>query len=460
MKLWGGRFNTGADEAASSFNSSLSFDKRLFMYDIQGTVAHAKMLGKQNIIPTADVEKIIEGLEKILADIQGGTLIIDGNAEDIHSFIETELTHRIGDAGKRVHTARSRNDQVCLDMRMYVRDEIFKIHVALLNLLTVLTDTAKAHVDTIMPGFTHLQKAQPITLAHHCLAYVQMFIRDFERLEDCRKRVNVMPLGSGALAGTVYPIDREFVAKELGFAVITQNSLDAVSDRDFCMEFAFCLSLIMTHLSRFCEEIILWANDAFAFIEIDDKYATGSSIMPQKKNPDMAELIRGKTGRVYGALTTLFTALKGLPLAYNKDMQEDKEAVFDAADTVLACLDIFIKMFATLTFKKDKMYAAAKGGYTNATDAADWLVQKGMPFREAHEIVGRLVLYAIDKKKNIEDLVLADLQAISPVFDNSFYAAVQIETSVNARNITGGPAKAATKKAIQYAQKFINKKNT
>jgi len=461
QKLWGGRFNQSVDEAANSFNSSLSFDKRLFYYDIKGSIAHAKMLGKQDIIPKEDAEKIVKGLEKILLDIQNGTLKIEGDAEDIHSFIESELTKRIGEAGKKLHTARSRNDQVALDFTMFVRDTVTQTQEKLLVLLQVLTDTASSHRDTIMPGFTHLQKAQPITLAHHILAYVEMFIRDYTRLEDWFNRIN-SPLGSGALAGTVYPIDRKFVAEELGFiksyGVIgtTHNSLDAVSDRDFAVEFLSCASLIMMHLSRFCEEIILWANDAFSFIEIDDRYSTGSSIMPQKKNPDMAELIRGKTGRVYGSLIGTLTMLKGLPLAYNKDMQEDKEAVFDTADTVLACLDIFTKMFATLKFNSLNMLNSATGGYTNATDAADYLVKKGMPFREAHEVVGKMVLLAIDKKCNIQDLKITDIKKLSKIFDQDFYQAVKIQTSVSARNCIGGPAPEATAQHIECVKSFIN----
>jgi len=371
------------------------------------------------------------------------------NAEDIHSFVESELVSRIGDPGRRLHTGRSRNDQVALDMRMYVKEEIDATAGLLNKLLDALLNGAKKHTASIMPGFTHLQKAQPVTLAHHFLAYAQMFRRDRERLKGCRERTDEMPLGSGALASTSYPLDREFIREKLGFASISANSIDAVSDRDFCAEFVFCLSLVMTHLSRFCEELVLWSTDNFSFMEISDAYATGSSIMPQKKNPDIAELIRGKTGRVYGSLTCLLTMMKGLPLSYNKDMQEDKEAVFDAVDTVKACLSIFCGMFETITFNTENMYKSAMGGYTNATDAADWLVKKGLPFREAHEITGRLVLYAINKKARLDELTLDELKSISPVFDKTLYSAISVEACVNARALPGGPAEEAVLQAIE-----------
>jgi len=448
-KLWGGRFSGKTDEQAGSFHSSIAFDSRLYRQDITGSIAHAQMLGKQGIIPQHDADAIVKSLETILADIESGALNIDMNAEDIHSFVEAELVSRIGDPGRRLHTGRSRNDQVALDMRMYVKEEIDATAALLDKLIDALLAAAKKHTATIMPGFTHLQKAQPVTLAHHLLAYCQMFKRDRERLKDCRARTDEMPLGSGALASTGYPLDREFVREKLGFAKITANSMDAVSDRDFCAEFVFCLSLVMTHLSRFCEELVLWSNDNFGFIEISDAYATGSSIMPQKKNPDMAELIRGKTGRVYGSLTTLLTMLKGLPMSYNKDMQEDKEAVFDAVDTVKACLSIFREMFAGITFNTENMYKSALGGYTNATDAADWLVKKNIPFREAHEITGRLVLYAIKKKARIEELSLEELKLISPVFDETVYKAITVESCVNARALPGGPAEKAVLEAIE-----------
>jgi len=448
-KLWGGRFSGQTNEQAGSFHSSITFDSRLYRQDIQGSIAHAQMLGKQGIIPKQDAEAIVKSLEGILADIESGALKIDMNAEDIHSFVETELVSRVGDPGKRLHTGRSRNDQVALDMRMYVKEEIDATAALLGQLLDALLATAKKHTASIMPGYTHLQKAQPVTLAHHLLAYVQMFNRDRARLKDCRERTDEMPLGSGALASTAYPLDREFVREKLGFAKITANSMDAVSDRDFCAEFVFCLSLVMTHLSRFCEELVLWSTDNFGFIEISDAYATGSSIMPQKKNPDMAELIRGKTGRVYGGLTCILTVMKGLPLSYNKDMQEDKEAVFDAVDTVKACLTIFRGMFETITFNTEKMYENALGGYTNATDAADWLVKKGLPFREAHEITGRLVLYAINKKARLDELTLDELKSISPMFDETLYKAISVEACVNARDLPGGPAEKAVLKAIK-----------
>jgi len=456
MKLWGSMFEKVVDEATNSFHSSLSFDKRLYEYDIKGSIAHSKMLAKQGIITSRDSEQIQNGLEKILSDIKSGSLKFEGSdAEDIHSFIESELTSRIGDAGKRLHTARSRNDQVALDMRMYVRHELQEIVVLLKDLIKVFIKTAKVNLDTVMPGFTHLQKAQPITLAHHVMAYVEMFLRDIDRFNDCFKRVNVLPLGSCALATTTYNIDRKFVAKELGFKAVSNNSLDAVSDRDFCIEFVSNISISMMHLSRFCEELIFYANDHFSFITISDNFATGSSIMPQKKNPDMAELIRGKTGRVYGALMSLLTTIKALPLAYNKDMQEDKEAVFNAVDTVKASVSVFTKMFAELKFNKDKMLAAAKGGFTNATDAADYLVKKGVPFREAHEIIGKLVLYAIEKNKPLDELSLEEFKSISQIFDKDIFKAIDIINCVNARNAIGGPSKKAVTAAIANAEKLL-----
>ena len=457
MKLWGGRFSGDTNEQANSFHSSVSFDQRLFKQDITGSIAHAEMLGKKGIIPKSDADLIIKTLGDILSDIENGVLTIDKNAEDIHSFVEAELITRIGDAGKRLHTGRSRNDQVALDMRMYVKDEISETRSLLAGLNKALLELAKSNVKTVMPGFTHLQKAQPITLSHHLLAYFQMFRRDHERLGDCLKRTDEMPLGSGALAATTYPIDREFVKEKLGFSKITANSLDAVSDRDFCIEYVSCLSIVMAHLSRFCEELILWSTDAFDFIEISDSYATGSSIMPQKKNPDMAELIRGKTGRVYGNLMGLLTVMKGLPLAYNKDMQEDKEAVFDAADTVKACLSVFTGMIQNTTFKKDKMYTSALGGYTNATDAADWLVKKGLPFREAHEITGKLVLYAISVNKQLGDLSLEELKSISDVFDETLFEAIYVEACLNARDLPGGPAENAVLSQIAEAEEWMSK---
>ncbi|MCL2223533.1 MAG: argininosuccinate lyase [Defluviitaleaceae bacterium] len=455
MKLWGGRFTGEVNEAANSFHSSISFDKRLYKQDITGSMAHAEMLGKQGIIPNADSSAIVDALKGVLADIENGKLVFDSSAEDIHSFVEAELISRIGDAGRRLHTGRSRNDQVALDMRMYVKEEISALKKLLADLLRVLLALAKKHTKDIMPGYTHLQLAQPVTIAHHLMAYVQMFRRDYERLADCCKRVDVMPLGAGALAATTYPIDREFVAGKLNFAAVTANSMDAVSDRDFCIEFVSALSITMMHLSRFCEELIIWSSDSFGFVEMADAYSTGSSIMPQKKNPDMAELIRGKTGRVYGSLIALLTVMKGLPLAYNKDMQEDKEAVFDAADTATACLTVFSGMVETLTFKTQKMFDGAREGYTNATDVADWLVKNGTTFRDAHEITGRLVLYAIEKSTKLDDLTLDEYKNISPVFNETVFAAITAQACVNARNITGGPAESAVLAAIEEVEQFL-----
>ena len=440
----------------NSFHSSVSFDKRLFRHDINGSIAHVKMLGKQKIISSGDAETIVNALKTVLKDIENGALDIDSTAEDIHSFIENVLISRIGETGKRMHTGRSRNDQVALDMRMYVKEEIGKIKELIADLMKILLDLAKKHVRTVMPGFTHLQKAQPIILAHHLLSYFQMFRRDTERLDDCLRRTDEMPLGSGALAGSPYPLDREYVRKELGFSKITENSIDAVSDRDFCIEFLSSLSIIMMHLSRFCEELILWSTDAFGFAEISDAYATGSSIMPQKKNPDAAELIRGKSGRVFGSLIGLLTVMKGLPLAYNKDMQEDKEAVFGSADTVKACLSVFCGMLAGISFNEERMCESAKGGHTNATDAADWLVKKGMAFREAHEIIGKVVVYALDKKVRIDELTLKELKKFSDLFDDTFFDAISAEACVNARNVDGGPAASAVAKAIDKAEKYLN----
>ena len=457
MKLWGGRFVERIDDAANSFHSSVGFDKRLYRHDINGSIAHAQMLGKQGIISQPDSGAIVTALQDILADIEKGVLKINSGAEDIHSFVEAELIARIGDAGRRLHTGRSRNDQVALDMRMYVLEEIDAAGALLVNLLRSLAATAKLHTGDIMPGYTHLQKAQPVTLGHHLMAYFQMFRRDYERLFDCRKRTDIMPLGSGALAATTYPLDRDFVREKLGFSEISANSLDAVSDRDFCIEFVSCISVIMMHLSRFCEELVLWSTDAFGFIEISDAFSTGSSIMPQKKNPDMAELIRGKTGRVYGSLMGLLTVMKGLPLAYNKDMQEDKEAVFDAADTVKNCLAVFTGMFQSITFNTGNMYNGALGAYANATDAADWLVKKGLSFREAHEITGRLVLFAIEKKKNLDDLTISELKSVSDIFDQTLYKSICVKECVNARNITGGPAESAVLEAIKKAEAFLEK---
>jgi len=455
MKLWGGMFSEETNEQASSFHSSIGFDKRLYRQDITGSIAHAQMLGKQGIIPTADAAAIVSGLEGILADVETGKLQFDPQAEDIHSFVESELISRIGDAGRRLHTGRSRNDQVALDMRMYVKSQVDEISCLLADLLNVLLQLAKTHVGDIMPGFTHLQKAQPITLGHHLMAYFQMFKRDYGRLADCRVRADEMPLGSGALASTTYPIDREYVREQLGFAKLTENSLDAVSDRDFCIELVSALSIIMMHLSRFCEEVIFWSTDAFGFIEMSDAYATGSSIMPQKKNPDMAELIRGKTGRVYGSLMGLLTMMKSLPLAYNKDMQEDKEAVFGAVDTAKECLAVFCGMIESAKFNTQAMLYSAGGGYTNATDAADWLVKQGVTFRDAHHITGKLVLYAVENNKPIHQLTLDEFKAISDVFDESIFDAITIQACVSARSATGGPAQSAMAEAFESAEEYL-----
>ncbi len=456
MKLWGGRFTKSTDSFVDHFHSSISFDKRMYKEDIFGSVAHVDMLAQQGIIPEEDAHLIHKTLLEIFLDIEAGTIAFDEKAEDIHMNIETILIHRIGDVGKKLHTGRSRNDQVCLDMRLYVKKEIIQIQKNLKALLTTLNKIAAEHTDTIMPGYTHLQNAQPVTFAHHVLAYFEMFSRDYERLADCFKRTNVMPLGSGALAATTYPLDRQMVADALGFAQITKNSMDGVSDRDFCIELLSDLSIVMMHLSRFCEEIILWSSQQFLFIELDDAYSTGSSIMPQKKNPDMAELIRGKTGRIYGDLFTLLTVMKGIPLAYNKDMQEDKECVFDAIDTIQMCLPVFTAMLDTAKINKTNMYAAAKKGFMNATDAADFLVTKGVAFRDAHEIIGKLVLYCIQQEKALEDLTIDEYKAVSDAFDDTIYEAITPEACVQKRSVPGGPSKEYTTQLIQANQHYIN----
>ena len=448
-KLWGGRFQKSTDKKVDDFNSSIRFDYRMYKQDINGSMAHAAMLGKQGIIPEDDSKKIIDGLKGILADIDAGKVEFEIDAEDIHMNVEKILTERIGDAGKRLHTGRSRNDQVALDIRMYLMDETEEIKKMLVHAEEVILALAEEHTSTIMPGYTHLQKAQPITFAHHLCAYAEMFYRDLTRLEDARKRMNVMPLGSGALAATTYPMDREFVKEQLGFDSITLNSLDGVSDRDFVIELASCLSLIMMHLSRFCEELILWSSHEFSFVEMDDAFSTGSSIMPQKKNPDVAELIRGKTGRVYGHLMGLLTTMKGLPLAYNKDMQEDKEPIFDAVDTVKLCLPVFCDMIATMKVNKDTMLKGAKGGFTNATDVADYLVKKGLPFREAHSVVGQMVFYSIEHNKSLDELTMEEFKEFSDIIDNDIYDAISMETCVNDRKIVGGPAEETVKATIK-----------
>jgi len=456
MKLWGGRFSKNTDSEVNDFNSSIRFDQRMYRQDILGSIAHAKMLGKCNIIPIADSELIVKTLGEILDDVENGKIEFMVDAEDIHMNIETILTNRIGDAGKRLHTGRSRNDQVALDIRMYLKDEIEEIKEMLVSLEKTLLDIAGNNLDTIMPGYTHLQKAQPITLAHHTMAYFEMFKRDIERLCDVYKRTNVMPLGSGALAATTYPLDREFVAKELGFDSITLNSLDGVSDRDFVIELASALSILIMHLSRYCEELILWNTNEFQFIEMDDACSTGSSIMPQKKNPDVAELIRGKSGRVYGDLVSILTTMKGLPLAYNKDMQEDKECIFDAIDTIKLCVPVFEKMIATMKINKDNMHRGAGGGFTNATDAADYLVKKGMPFRQAHEVIGKMVAYALDTNKALSEFTMNEFKKCSEIIEEDIYEAIDLGTCVNERSVTGGPAKEAVQKAIASGAEFVN----
>ena len=455
-KLWGGRFRKSTDKKVDDFNSSIRFDKRMYKQDINGSIAHATMLGNQGIIPRSDSDKIVAELKNILADIEDGRIEFLIDAEDILMNIEKILTDRIGEAGKRLHTGRSRNDQVALDIRMYLMDEAMEISEMLKHTMSVFVDLAKEHTDTIMPGYTHLQKAQPITFAHHTMAYYEMFKRDYMRLQDCIDRTNVMPLGSGALAGTTYPLDRESVRDMLGFDSITMNSLDGVSDRDFVLELASCLSIIMMHMSRLSEELILWSSNEFGFVEMDDAFSTGSSIMPQKKNPDVAELIRGKAGRVYGNLMGLLTMMKGIPLAYNKDMQEDKEQIFDSIDTVKLCLPVFCDMISTMTVNKENMYRGAKGGFTNATDAADYLVKKGLPFRDAHTVIGNMVFYCIEHNKAIDDLSMDEFKAFSDIIEDDIYAAVSMETCVNDRNVIGGPAKAMTEAAIEKAEKFIS----
>lgn len=457
MALWAGRFKKEIDEQVNDFNSSISFDKRMYKQDILGSIAHATMLGKQNIISLTDSAAIVSELKNILNDLEQGTLLIDLSAEDIHMFIEQELTNRLGDVGKRLHTARSRNDQVALDLRLYLKDELLDISAKLSNLVAVLCDVAAEHTDTVMSGYTHLQRAQPITFAHHLMAYAQMFLRDMDRLFDADIRMNSMPLGSGALAGTTYPIDRQYVAELLGFDDVTQNSLDGVSDRDFAIEICSALSIIMMHMSRFCEEIIMWCSWEFKFIELDDAYATGSSIMPQKKNPDIAELIRGKTGRVYGSLITLLTMMKGIPLAYNKDMQEDKEAIFSSLDTVKLCVDTFTPMLSTMTVLKDNMRNAAAKGFINATDCADYLVKKGLPFRDAYKITGQLVALCIDKGLVLETLPIEQYKAVCTTFDEDIYIAISLDTCVNGRNIVGGPASGAVKQQITEVRKKLKK---
>ena len=457
MKLWGGRFKKGTDKLVNDFNSSIRIDSRMYKEDIQGSLAHASMLGKQNIIPQEASDRITSGLLEILKRIENGVINVDETSEDIHSFIESTLTYYIGDYGKMLHTGRSRNDQVTLDFRLYLKNAITDLKEDVIALEEVLLEKANENIDTIMPGYTHLQKAQPITFAHHILAYAEMFKRDYGRLTDCYKRLDEMPLGAGALATSTYPIDRDAVARDLGFSKVTLNSLDSVSDRDYAIETLSCLSMIMMHLSRFSEEIILWCTNEFSFIELDDGYSTGSSIMPQKKNPDVAELVRGKTGRVYGDLMTLLTVMKGIPLAYNKDMQEDKEAVFDGLDTASLSLKTFCGMIKTMKVKKENMRKGAGLGFTNATDVADYLVKKGMAFRNAHGVVGEIVLECINKNKMIEELTLDKLKEFSPIFEEDIYHAIDLITCVEERKVMGGPSTESVKYQINALETFINK---
>ena len=448
MQLWKGRFKKELSKTTNDFNSSISFDSRMYKEDIEGSIAHATMLGRCGIIKKEEANDIVNGLKGILADIENGTLHIDMEAEDIHTFIEGELTKRIGDNGKRLHTSRSRNDQVAVDIKLYLKKEVVNVKNLVVGLIKVIADKAEKYSETVMPGYTHLQRAQPITFGHHLLAYGEMLLRDVSRLEDCLKRMDEMPLGSCALAGTTYPIDRTITAELLGFDRITNNSLDGVSDRDYCIEFASVLSIIMVHLSRFSEEIIMWCSWEFKFIELDDAFSTGSSIMPQKKNPDIAELVRGKSGRVFGDNMTLLTIMKGTALAYNKDMQEDKEAIFDAVDTVKLCISTFTPMLATMTVLKDNMRTAAAKGFINATDCADYLVKKGLPFRTAYKITGTLVALCIEKNTTLEQLPIEEYKKLCETFDNDVYDAISLDTCVMQRGVDGGPAPDAVKRQI------------
>lgn len=456
-QLWGGRFTKQTDQLVYNFNASITFDRKLYRQDIEGSMAHVTMLARQGILTKQERDEIIAGLRGILADVENGTLKITEEYEDIHSFVEANLIARIGDTGKKLHTGRSRNDQVALDMRLYVRSELQAVDGLLSGLLHTLLSIMEEHIDTYMPGFTHLQKAQPVTLAHHVGAYFEMFKRDRQRLSDLFRRMNYCPLGAGALAGTTYPLDRDYTARLLGFEGPTLNSMDSVSDRDYLIEFLAALSTIMMHLSRFCEEIIIWNTNEYRFIELDDGFSTGSSIMPQKKNPDIAELIRGKTGRVYGALISLLTTMKGLPLAYNKDMQEDKELTFDAIDTVKGCIALFQGMIATARFHKEVMEQSAKGGFTNATDAADYLVNRGVPFRDAHGIVGQLVLLCLERGIALDDLPLDDYRKVSPVFQEDIYEAISLKTCVERRQTIGAPGAEAMRKAIAAQREYLEK---
>ena len=455
MKLWGGRFTKETNKLVENFNESLSFDHRFYKQDIRGSIAHVKMLAKQNILTDNERDKIIEGLNSIEADIDSGKLKFDDGSEDIHSFVEAHLIERIGDTGKKLHTGRSRNDQVALDMKLYVRDEIDELKDLLYELLSEVLNIMEENKSTYMPGFTHLQKAQPTTLAHHFGAYFEMFIRDYDRLVSTRKRMNLSPLGSGAFAGTTYDFDRDYVASLLDFDTATRNSMDSVSDRDYLLELLSDLAIMSMHLSRLSEEVIIWNTDEYRFVEMDDTYSTGSSIMPQKKNPDIAELIRGKSGRVYGSLISLLTTMKGLPLAYNKDMQEDKEMSFDAIDTVKSLIKLMSGMLSSMKFNHERMAKSARGGFTNATDAAEYLVKKNVAFRDAHEIVGRLVLYGIENNKALDDFTLEEFKNISEVFDNDIYDAISLKTCVEKRNTKGAPGLKAINDEIEASRKLL-----
>ena len=459
-QLWGGRFTKETDQMVYQFNASISFDKRFYAQDIRGSIAHVMMLAKQGILTEEEQRKMISGLEGILRDIEDGSLAISEKYEDIHSFVEATLIERIGEPGKKLHTGRSRNDQVALDMKLYIRDEVYATDHLLKELLEVLLGIMEEHIDTFMPGFTHLQKAQPITLAHHMGAYFEMFKRDRARMKDVYRRMNYCPLGSGALAGTTYPLDREYTAELLGFSGATWNSMDSVADRDYLIEFLAALSTVMMHLSRFSEEVIIWNSNEYQFVEIDDAYSTGSSIMPQKKNPDIAELVRGKTGRVYGALMSLLVTMKGLPLAYNKDMQEDKELAFDAIDTAKGCLMLFTDMLRTMRFQKEQMERSAKNGFTNATDAADYLVGHGVAFRDAHGIVGQLVLSCIEKGISLEEMSLEEYQRISPVFQEDIYDAISLKTCVEKRKTFGAPGREAMEQVISLQKRYLSQSDT
>lgn len=454
-QLWGGRFTKATDQLVYDFNASILFDKRLLNEDIEGSIAHVKMLANRGIITNTERDSIIIELNNIKNDVESGKLVITSEYEDVHSFVEANLIDRIGDAGKKMHTGRSRNDQVALDMRLYTRKDVVETKSLIKNLLSSILKTMENNKDTYMPGFTHLQKAQPVTLAHHFGAYFEMFRRDYDRLCDIYERMNYCPLGAGALAGTTYPLDREFVAKELSFYGATNNSMDSVSDRDYLIEYLSALSIIMMHLSRFCEEIIIWNSNEYRFVNIDDSYSTGSSIMPQKKNPDIAELTRGKTGRVYGALMSLLTTMKGIPLAYNKDMQEDKEVAFDAMDTAKSCIKLFDGMIGSMSYNKDVMKDSAMKGFTNATDAADYLVNKGVPFRDAHGIIGRLVIYCDTNSKAIEDCTLDELKQISDIFEEDIYDAISLQTCVEKRITKGGPSLQAIEESIRINKDYL-----